>query len=180
MKYSNLFKGAGIGVLIAVVFLFSCDKNLNKTNPNAPTVQSFFKTSAQLLSGTNAIYTTFHSSELVSREWFFVQDLRSDDMAAGGGQLEVPRAQMLNGANTADNAVMNSVWNGLYTVIHRSNTVIDNGPVVTDNNALRDNCVAQAKFFRAWSRSMSRKCPLPISSNPGRPRPPSMPRSSRI
>ncbi len=46
---------------------------------------------------------------------------------------------------------MNSVWNGLYTVIHRANTVIDNGPEVKDNTALRDRCVAEAKFFRGWA-----------------------------
>lgn len=137
--------------MIILVIAFSCTKNLNKVNTSFPTVSSYFKNSDELLKGTNAIYSIFHSGSLIGREWFFVHDLRSDDVVSGGGQLEVPRAQILNGSTTADNAVMNSVWNGLYTVIHRSNTVIDNGPKVTDNNALRDRCVAEASFLRGWA-----------------------------
>jgi len=138
-------------MLVVSITILACNKQLEKTDPSHPTLDTYFKNSTELLSGTNAIYAIFHSASLVGREWFFLNDLRSDDVTSGGGQLEVPRAQILNGATTADNAVMNSVWNGLYTVIHRSNTVIDNGPNITDNTALRDRCVGEAKFFRGWA-----------------------------
>jgi len=151
MKYSNLYKAlAGVAMVAGTVFI-ACNKQLDKTDPSHPTLETYFKNSSELLGGTNAIYSIFHSAALVGREWFFLHDLRSDDVNSGGGQLEVPRAQMLNGATTTDNAVMNNVWNGLYTVIHRSNTVIDNGPNVTDNTELRDRCVGEAKFFRGWA-----------------------------
>jgi len=144
MKYSNLYKAlAGVAMVAGTVFI-ACNKQLDKTDPSHPTLETYFKNSSELLGGTNAIYSIFHSAALVGREWFFLHDLRSDDVNSGGGQLEVPRAQMLNGATTTDNAVMNNVWNGLYTVIHRSNTVIDNGPNVTDNTELRDRCVGEA------------------------------------
>ena len=118
--------------------------------------------------GTNAIYSVVHSAGLIAREWYFLHDLRSDDVKSGGGQLEVPRAQLLNGAVTPANAVMNSVWNGLFIVIHRSNTVISNGPNVTDNDALRDRLVAEAKFFRAWAyfELVSMWGPVPIYDEP--------------
>ncbi|HSC36945.1 MAG TPA: RagB/SusD family nutrient uptake outer membrane protein [Chitinophagaceae bacterium] len=152
MKFASLYtKILAGGIPALLIIAFSCSKNLNKTNTSFPTVSSYFKNSDELLKGTNAIYSIYHSGSLIGREWFFLHDLRSDDVTSGGGQLEVPRAQILNGSTTSDNAVMNSVWNGLYTVIHRSNTVIDNGPKVTDNNALRDRCVAEAKFFRGWA-----------------------------
>lgn len=151
MQYSNLHKLLVGVMLVAGMTILACNKQLEKTDPSHPTLDTYFKNSAELLSGTNAIYAIFHSGSLVGREWFFLNDLRSDDVSSGGGQLEVPRAQILNGATTADNAVMNSVWNGLYTVIHRSNTVIDNGPNITDNTALRDRCVGEAKFLRGWA-----------------------------
>jgi hypothetical protein len=138
------------GIVVAVVII-SCSKDLNKTNPNALPVDGYFTTSTQLLAGTNAIYSVIHSANLVGREWFFVHDLRGDDVATGGGQLEVPRAQILNGATDPTNAVMNSVWNNLFSTIHRANTVIVNGPNVTDNTALRDRCLGEAKFLRAWA-----------------------------
>lgn len=140
-------------IFIACLLLggISCTKDLDKNNPSYVPLDKYFKNSSELQSGTNAIYSTFHASTLIGREWFFVHDLRSDDVSSGGGQLEVPRGQILNGATTADNPVMSAVWQGLYIVIHRSNTVIGSAPNVTDNDAVRDQCVAQAKFFRAWA-----------------------------
>lgn len=138
------------GVLMTIVII-SCDKNLDKTDPNSVVVSDFFKNSTELQSGTNAIYAVLHGSNLVGREWFFLHDTRSDEVATGGSQLEAPRAQLLTGVHDPTNAVMNGVWNALYTLIHRANTVIVNGPNVTDNNSLRDRCVAEAKFLRAWA-----------------------------
>ena len=151
MKKINFYRNIVIACLILTALILACNKDLNKTNPSYATLDNYFKNSDQLLKGTNAIYSVFHGGGLVGREWFFLEDLRSDDVSSGGGQLEVPRAQILNGATTSDNAVMNSVWNGLYTIIHRSNTVLGSAANVTDNDAVRDQCVAQAKFFRGWA-----------------------------
>ncbi len=139
------------GAAMMTIAIVACDKNLNKTDPNAVTVDQYFKTAAELQSGTNAIYSILHGGNLVGREWFFVHDTRSDEVAAGGAQLEVPRAQLLNGVHDPNNAVMVSVWDALYQLIHRANTVISNGPNVTDNTPLRDRCVGEAKFLRAWA-----------------------------
>jgi hypothetical protein len=137
------------GVLLMAVI--SCDKNLDKTDPNAVSTDAYFKNSTELQKATNSIYSVMHSSSLVGREWFFVHDLRSDEVATGGSQLEVPRAQMLNGVHDPTNSVLNSVWNALYVLIHRANTVIENAPNVTDNNAIKDRCVGEAKFLRGWA-----------------------------
>ncbi len=151
MTYSNLYKALAGVVLTAGIIVIACNKQLDKTDPSHPTLETYFKNSAELLSGTNAIYSIFHAGALVGREWFFVHDLRSDDVASGGSQLEGPRAQILNGATSTDNTLVKDVWNGLYTIIHRANTVLDNAPDITDNTELRDRCAAEAKFFRAWA-----------------------------
>ncbi len=151
LRYVKLYAILTALVLITGGIVISCTKKLDKTNPSYLTLNSYFKNSNELLAGTNAIYSIFHSAQLIAREWFFLHDLRSDDVAAGGGQLEVPRAQILNGSTTPDNPVMNNVWAGLYTMIHRANTVIVNAPNVTDNDAARDRYVAEAKFFRGWA-----------------------------
>jgi hypothetical protein len=151
MKHSFLFKILALGCLVILLVAVSCTKDLNKTNPSYPTLESYFLNSAELQKGTNAVYSIFHAGSLVGREWFFLHDLRSDEAAAGGGQLEVPRNQILIGATTADNSVNSAVWNGLYTVIHRANTVIANAPNVTDNPTTRDRNVGEAKFLRGWA-----------------------------
>ncbi|MGJ1364355.1 RagB/SusD family nutrient uptake outer membrane protein [Sphingobacterium spiritivorum] len=132
--------------------LFSCNKDaLNTANTNVVSTDQYFQTAAELQAGVNAIYTTIRGVKLVSREWYFIHDLRSDEVAAGGSQLEVPRGQILIGNVDPTNSVMNAVWNGLYITIHRANTVITNGAKVTDNSTLRDRCIAEAKFLRAWA-----------------------------
>lgn len=151
MKKTTFYRSAVIACLISTALIIACNKQLDKSNPSYVTLDSYFKNADELQKGTNAIYSVFHGGGLIGREWFFLQDCRSDDVSSGGGQLEVPRAQILNGAITSDNSVMNSVWNGLFTVIHRSNAVIGSAANVTDNDAVRDQCVAQAKFFRGWA-----------------------------
>lgn len=150
MKSNKTYKYlVSIGFVVAVVF--SCKKGLDTNNPNVVTSDKYFKNSSELTAATNAIYSTWHASNLVAREWFFLHDLRSDDVSSGGSQLEAPRNQILIGVVDPANPVMNAVWNTLYTVIHRANTVTDNAPLVTDNTALRDRLVGEAKFLRAWA-----------------------------
>lgn len=151
MKATTIYKLLFAAACIASLSIFSCNKDLNKTDPNSISTDSAFKTAVDLQSATNAIYAVIRSVSLVGREWFFVHDLRSDEVSTGGSQLEAPRAQILNGATQPANPVMTSVWNGWNTTIHRANTVINKGPGVTDNPALRDRCVAEAKFLRGWA-----------------------------
>ena len=139
-------------VLLTILITISCNKSdLDKSNPNSVASTSYFNTSSQLVEATNAIYSAWHGYNLVGREWFFIHDLRSDDVATGGSQLEAPRNQILIGVVDPANPVMNSVWNSLYVVIHRACTVTDNAANVTDNNALVKRSVGEALFLRGWA-----------------------------
>ncbi|GAB3778527.1 RagB/SusD family nutrient uptake outer membrane protein [Spirosoma horti] len=136
--------------IVAMGLFFGCSTNsLDKVNPNQVITDNYYKTSDELLKGVNSVYAVWQSANLTGREWFFVQDLRSDDVASGGGQLEAPRSQILIGTQNPTNPVAFSVWNGLYRTIHRANVVIDNGPAVKDNPTLAKRVVAEAKFLRA-------------------------------
>src|SRR5574339_476892 len=111
----------------------SCDESLLDTkNPNQITNDAFYTTLEQIGTSTNAIYAVFQGNQLVGREYFFVHDLRSDEMKAGGGQLEVPRAQLLNGSHTYTNSVMTDVWKGLFTIVFRANVVIASGTALKE------------------------------------------------
>ena len=151
MKRNHIYRLSALATILTVGTFIACQKQLNKTNPSYPTLNTYFRNSDELQKGVNAVYSIFHAGQLTAREWFFLHDLRSDDVAAGGSQLELPRRQILEGNITADNAVMNDVWKGLYTVIHRANTVIYFSSQVADNPNLRDRTVAEARFFRAWA-----------------------------
>ena len=60
------------GAAIMTFAIVACDKNLNKTDPNAVTVDQYFKTAAELQSGTNAFRIALLISFrcwLIRRQW---------------------------------------------------------------------------------------------------------------
>jgi hypothetical protein len=133
--------------------VFACkDDTLEKTNPNGVTVDGYYKNGAELSSGVTSAYSMLKSNSLVSREWFFLHDLRSDDVSAGGGQLETPRNQLLLGTHDTGNSVMGTVWLGYYRLIHRANAVVDNSEKVTDlADADKKRLLGEARFLRAYA-----------------------------
>ncbi|RYF77909.1 MAG: RagB/SusD family nutrient uptake outer membrane protein [Cytophagaceae bacterium] len=132
---------------------FSCnDSILDKVNPTQLSTETYFKTGNELVTGVNAVYAGWQGLNLYGREYFFLHDLRGDDMQPGGSQLEIQRAQLINGGQDASNTVANDVWLGLYRVIHRANVVISFAPGATQGitEELRNRVVGEAKFHRAW------------------------------
>ena len=143
-------------LVVAFVLVLSgtiaCNKDLDQNDQNNPTIDSYFKTAAQLQNGVNAVYSTLRAAELVGREWFFTHDMRGAECASGGAQLEAPRAELLTQPKpNPGNAVMTNVWNGCYQMINRANLILSKAPDVTDNAALRDRVVGETQFLRAWA-----------------------------
>ena len=137
---------------MATTCLICCTKKLEVLDGNNPTQESYFKTAAELQNGVNAVYSSLRSAQLVGREWFFLHDMRGGEAASGGAQLEAPRAELLNLASPANaNSVMSDVWSGSYRMINRANLVLSKAPGVSDNTALRDRVVGEAKFLRGWA-----------------------------
>jgi hypothetical protein len=144
--------GKMIFTLIALLAFQFCDKKLNLTDENRPTTESYFKTAAELQAGVNAAYSAMRAPGLVGREWFFLHDTRSDEVTAGGGQLEAPRRELLEQPTPAtSNSVMTSVWQAAYVLINRANMVTTKAADVTDDPAMKDRVVGEAKFLRAWA-----------------------------
>ncbi|MEN1784098.1 MAG: RagB/SusD family nutrient uptake outer membrane protein, partial [Bacteroidota bacterium] len=140
--------------LVIMLFVgFSCTEDeLSLVNPNEVVIETFYQDGDELTAGVYSIYASLQAPGLWGREYFFTHDLRSDDNEAGGGQLEAPRARLLDGTNDAANAVASSVWNSFYQVILRSNAIIQAGPGVEDiEESLRTTLIAEAKFFRGMA-----------------------------
>jgi hypothetical protein len=141
-----------VAIILGTGVIIACNKRLNVFDQNNPTTESYFKTAVELQNGVNAVYSSLHSGNLVGREWFFTHDMRGGETNSGGAQLEAPRAELLTQPSPSpSNAVMTSVWNGVYEMINRANLVISKAPGVTDNPALRDVTVGEAEFLRAWA-----------------------------
>ncbi len=139
--------------LLVIGVIYSCDKeDLDKINPNGGTFDTYFNNGDELTAGVNAIYAMIQSNSLVSREWFFTHDLRSDEMASGGGQLETARNQLLIGVHGPGNGLVNAIWRGWYRTIHRANVIISKAPEVENiNDDLRNRLLGEARFLRGWA-----------------------------
>ncbi len=111
-------------VVLSTVVIIACSKKLETTDKNNPTVDSYFKTAAELQNGVNAVYSSMRAGNLVGREWFFTHDMRGSETNSGGAQLEAARAELLTQPSPSpSNPVMTSVWNGVYQMINRANLV---------------------------------------------------------
>jgi starch-binding outer membrane protein, SusD/RagB family len=137
---------------IGFATVLSCDNSdLNKINPNGVTFDTYFTNDAELIAGVNSAYSLLQGFGLGAREWFFLHDLRGDEMASGGGQLETPRNQLLIGVNDPGNSVARDVFTGWFRVIHRANVVIEssNKSTASFSSNIKSRVAAEAKFLRA-------------------------------
>lgn len=134
------------------LFVLSCDEEkLSPTNPNQLSVGTFYRTGAQAEAAVNAVYAALQGNNLYNREYFFLQDLLSDDVQSGGAQLEAPRAQVLNHVYDGSNPVIGAVWRGWFRVIHFANLVLENVPNADQDisEALKNRIIGEARFLRA-------------------------------
>lgn len=158
-------------ILAFLVFSSCNDDILKKENPSQLPSEAFFSTQTQAESAVNAIYAGLQANQMYNREFFFVHDLLSDDMASGGAQLEAPRAAVLNHILDANNPLINAVWTGLYRVIHRANLVISrisDVPDVEITSEMRNRLEGEARFLRAWAyfELVSLWGPIPLIKEP--------------
>jgi starch-binding outer membrane protein, SusD/RagB family len=141
-----------LSMIATLAFTISCnDSILDRPNPNEFTPDSFYKNGDQIVGAVNAVYSSLQSLDLFCREYFFLHDMRGDDVASGGGQLETHRAQLLTGTHDASNGVLMQVWRGWYRLIHQANQVIENAPNASENvtEELKLRVDGEARFLRA-------------------------------
>ncbi len=114
-------------------------------------VDNYYKTVDEVSRAVTGAYAILQSTNLCGREWFFLHDLRSDDMQSGGGQLEAPLQPAAHRRAGSTNAVMTGVYQTLFRLVHRCNAIINNAPNATGDEVLKKRVVAEARFLRAWA-----------------------------
>jgi hypothetical protein len=138
--------------IVSSLIASSCGENvLDRQSTTNVKTENYYKTVDELNSALTGSYAILQGTDLGGREYFFLHDLRSDDVASGGGQLETARNQILIGSLGATNSVMTSVWNGFYRLIHRVNAIIENAPAATGDAGVKARIVGEARFLRAWA-----------------------------
>jgi starch-binding outer membrane protein, SusD/RagB family len=134
-------------VLLLAVSAGACT-SLEVTNPNQPSSQTFWQTSADADRGLTAVYNSLELLGVFGRWQAFGNDLRSDIGTARTspwGDLANFNAFQLSDYNFEVNR---ELWIHNYVLISRANQVTDNVPGIQMDPALRDRMVGEAKFLR--------------------------------
>ena len=134
--------------LFAGAMLAGCS-DLDVTNPNQQSSQSFWQTASDANRGLTAVYNNLLHLGVFSRWHIFAHDIRSDIGTARTspwGDLANFNAFHLNDYNFEVNR---HLWIHNYELVSRANLVIANVPNIDMDATERSRIVGEAKFLRA-------------------------------
>jgi starch-binding outer membrane protein, SusD/RagB family len=144
-------------VVVSGIFAInSCDtKDLELTNPNALSPETFFKSEAQVQSSVNAAYANLQTRGLYARHIFFAWDLMSQE-CKGNPQLEGDKAPFANFSFDGSSTIIQFYWETCFLGISKANFVLDNEEKINalPNSVLsqekKNKFLAEAHFMRAY------------------------------
>lgn len=143
MRLHTLVPALVLGAAVA-----GCTTDLNVTNPNQPSSQTFWHTSNDALAGINATYNGLNQLGTFLRWQAFSYDIRSDIGFSPSPWTDLANFNKFTFASY-DFDVNRDTWNDTYRTIFRANQVIAGVPGIQMDPALRDRIVGEAKFLRA-------------------------------
>lgn len=137
--------------LVAATTFAGC-ADLDVTNPNQQSGDTFWRTSADANRGLTATYNALQMLGVFSRWQAFAHDLRSDigtaRVSPWGDLANFTRFEL----NDYNFEVNRHLWIHNYELIARANLVIANVPGIEGmDDALKGRIVGEAKFLRALS-----------------------------
>ena len=142
-----------IFLTISILSLFvSCNDDFVDIKPEGVVVaEDFYKTEADAIKATNAIYSFLRSWENSGFPAQFVYGVTGDDVEKGSnpGDASFINAYDNFSFTTSDDGV-NGYWTGQWQAVQRANQVITNVPNINMDTALKTRLVAEAKMLRAY------------------------------
>lgn len=137
------------GLTVAIGIFLSCDESdLELTNQNQLSAETFFKSSEQLESAVTAAYTFLQEVGNYARYQFYINDnIGGENYAAGN--LEADKVQMIQRDVDEANNGNNQFWQHNYQGIGRCNFVINNEANFENiPEAEIQSRLAEARFLR--------------------------------
>src|SRR5690606_12978700 len=110
-----------IGILILSFLTFtSCNEDiLDLKNPEQFTLDTYFKTPAEIVQSANASYIAFFQYGMGSYQWPEIWDVLGNESDATAGALgsgdEIPIIQMMKYQHNETNLTVEFLWRMLYT-----------------------------------------------------------------
>lgn len=147
MKYLKYI----LAVFISFTAVSSCQMDLELTDPNQLSPETFFKNEIQLQSAVNAAYANLQTRGLYARHMYFMMDNMSQENA-GNPQLEADKRQYLEYAWPTNHGAILQYWDNCYRGINKANFAIENAELMEDgviSESAKNKYIGEAKFLRA-------------------------------
>ncbi len=143
-------------ITLAIGLTISCsEEQLELTNPNELSPETFFKTEAQVQSAVNAAYANLQTRGLYSRNLFFMMDNLSQENG-GNEQLEADKRQYLDYSFDSSHGAIGLYWDSCFRGINKANFVIGNSEAINAVPAAflsaekKAKFIGEAKFLRGY------------------------------
>jgi tetratricopeptide (TPR) repeat protein len=140
----------------ALILINSCkENNLEVSNPNDLSPDTYFKTEAQVQAAINAAYGNMQTTGLYNRVMWFGNDNMAHENIGGSG-LEADKRQYLNFSYDPSHAAIPAYWASCYNGIKKANLIITNEDKINKipdgvmSPARKAKFVGEAKFLRAF------------------------------
>lgn len=145
-----------VAVLLGIYTINSCnDNDLELTNPNELSPETFFKSEAQVQSSVNAAYANLQTRGLYARHIFFALDNMAQENK-GNPQLEGNKKPFLDFSFDASSDIIQFYWETCFLGISKANFVLDNEdkiqalPTSVLTQEKKNKFLGEAHFLRAY------------------------------
>lgn len=144
-----------ITILLGVFMVNSCsEKDLELTNPNQLSPETFFANEAQVQSAVNAAYANLQTVALYGRLIWYMMDNMSHEQS-GNGQQEADKVTFADFSFDSSNAQIAEYWDSCYRGVNKANFVIGNEDIINEipdsevSSATKRKFLGEARFLRA-------------------------------
>ncbi len=145
----QIIKVLSLSILLS---LGACKKDfLEQTDPNAVTINNFFKSENDVMLAVNGAYQSLRSSNTIGESSQLFTDERSDDAGRDDNQSNAGEPFQFNDFSILpSNTYLKSHWLALYEAISRTNVILSNIDKVTfAAESTKARYMGEAKFIRA-------------------------------
>ncbi len=138
-----------IYILFALVMLFGCQDQLDLTDPNQMTTESYWSTEDQATAALVAAYQELIMEGCYMHFTQVLTDGRGDDIYAVSPWLNYQWASNFTLGDHSDDPMMQRyIWEEYYIMIWRINQVLENVPAIEMDEDLQERIIGQAYFLR--------------------------------
>jgi hypothetical protein len=135
---------------VAVIILFlGCEKQLNLTNPNKMTTDTYWSTEEQATAALVAVYQQLIMEGCYQHWTQVLTDGRGDEIYSSGPWLNYTwTSNFTLGDHSDDPFMQRYVWEDYYVMNWRANQVLEKIPGITMDEALKARILGQTYFLR--------------------------------